>query len=299
MTALFNRNLLLLAVFVLGSCTSSKKDNSFSITFKSLEGEPLAQVGNLTFSVEELKEDFQERQGTFRGAANLNTDKARSDYLDTQVTQEAMFQKAVSMGLQNKLSVKRNIKKIIVEAFMREELDKAQTNFVASEEMIKEHYEKNPNLYNREEAIKVGYIAIPFEADQAKAKQAATMIHKKALATIKTGNAHAFAKVPMEMKDELGKMGISTVETNETDYLAQSEFDKKFGVGSFQSIKNSGEVGQVGNMAMVDNNYIITMKTGYRKALNESLEDAKEKITKRLSYEHRGDYYKKLTENLK
>lgn len=298
MTALFNRNLLLLGVLALGSCTSSK-NGDYTITLKSQKGEPLTQVGNLTFTVEELRHDFLERQGSFKGAPNLNTDKTRSEYIENQVTQEAMFQEAVSLGILDEADVRRDVKKIVVQKYMRKKLEEAQAKFVATEEMMKDHYQKNSNLYNRDEAIKVAFISIPFGNDQAKAKQAAVLLHKKAMTTVKNGNTTAFSKLAMDNSDAIGKLGVSTVETNETDYLTQADFDKKFGSGSFESVKKTGEVGQVGSMASVNNYYIIVMKTGYRKALNETFEQAKDKITKRLSYENRGDYYKKMVEELK
>lgn len=284
---------------MLSACTSKKNNGDYTMTLKSTPGEPLTKVGSITFSVEELRQDFAERQGTFKGNPNLNSDKARSDYLENQVTQEAMFQEAVSLGYLDKSDVKRDLKKVVVQKYMRDMLEKSQTDFAPTEEMMKEHYEKNQNLYNRGEEVKVAYISIPFGDNQAGAKKAATLLHKQALTTVKKGSQTMFSKVPMNNKDALSEMGVATVETNETDFMGQDEFDKKFGAGSFESIKKTGEVGQVGSLASVNNYYIIIMKTGYRKALNETMEQAKDKIVKRLSYENRGEYYKKMLEDLK
>jgi hypothetical protein len=299
MTSVFGKNFLLLGVLVFSACTGSKRDNGFSVTLKSRQGEPLTQVGNVTFTVEELREDFLERQGSFKGAPNLNTDKTRSEYIENQVTQEAMFQEAVALGYLDKADVRRDFKKVVVQKFMRDKLEESQTNFVATDEMMRDHYTKNQNLYNRDESIKVAYISVPFGANKENAKKAAALLQKSAMATVKNGNSAAFSRVPMDNADAVGKLGVSSVETNETDYLTKLEFEKKFGAGSFDSVKNSSEVGQVGVVAAVNNVYILTMKTGYRKALNETLEQAKDKITKRLSYENRGEFYKKMVEELK
>ncbi len=290
---------LLLSALVLSSCTSSKNEGGYTVTFKSQKGDPLAQVGSTTFTVDELREDFLQRQGNFKGSPNLNTDKTRSEYLENQVTQEAMFQEAVSLGYLDKPNVRRDVKKIVVQEYMRNKLEEAQTKFEPTEQMMKDHYDKNQKLYNRGEALKVGFISVPFGSNQANAKKAATLIHKDALAKVKNGNAATFSRVPMDNQDAISALGISTVETNESDYLEKAEFEKKFGAGSFDSVKSTGEVGQVGSMASVNNYYIVMMKTGYRKALNETYEQAKEKISKRLAYENRGDYYKTLVEELK
>src|SRR5580704_10243787 len=89
-----------IAALVMIGCTkgSRRQNGDVVVTFKQSKGEALAQVGKTTLTVEEMSADFMERQGQFKGAANLNTDKAREDYIENQVIQEAMFQEAVEQN---------------------------------------------------------------------------------------------------------------------------------------------------------------------------------------------------------
>jgi hypothetical protein len=246
-----------------------------------------------------LKEDFLVRQGQFKGAPNLNTDKARNDYIENQVIQEAMFQEALKLGYAEQPDLKRNFKKLVVQKWSSDQLANAQKDFVPSEEQMQEHYNKNLNLYNRDEAAKVAYISIAFGEQKAKAKAIASEIHKDALATVKNANAKEFARLPIKQAAKGVDLAKIAIETNETDYLEKPAFESKFGPNVFDSIKNIENFGQISPLITTDKAFVIMMKTGFRKALNESLADAKPKIIKRLAYEGRSEFYKKLVEELR
>lgn len=269
------------------------------VTFKQQKGEPMAHVGATTLTVEEMRTDFQERQGTFKGAPNLNTEKARDDYMENQVMQEAMFQKAIALGYFDRADVKRDVKKIVVQKFVRDKLEAAQAQFVPTEQQLQEHYDKNQNFYNRAESVKVAFISIPFGANKDKAKEIATAIHKDAVATVKNSNTREFARLAMKHAPTIKSGTQISLETNETDYLDQAAFEAKFGPGSFEPVKNVKDMGEFTPLLTTENAYVILMKTGFRKPLNETLAEAKPKITKRLAYESRNDYYKKLMEELR
>lgn len=269
------------------------------ITIKAKQGDALAEVGKVTLTVEEMQQDFLERQGHFRGAPNLNTEKARNDYIENQVIQEAMFQEAVKLGYFDKSDVKRNIKKIVVQSLMRDKLEEAQKQFVPTEEQMQEHYNKHINLYKRDEAVKVAFISIPFGKDITATKKAASAIQADALVSVKNANSRQFGRLAMKHTDKLSGLGNMGIETNETGYLEQSDFDKKFGKGSFDSIKSMENIGQISSLMTTDKAFVIMMKTGYRKQLNETVADAKEKIAKRLSYENRSEIYNQYVEGLR
>jgi hypothetical protein len=269
------------------------------IVFKAKDGQALAQVGKVTLTVDEMKTDFLERQGQFKGAPNLNTDKARNDYIENQVVQEAMFQEAIAEGYFDRPDVKRDLKKIVVQRLMRDKLESAQTGYEPSDAQIKEHYEKNANLYNREEAVKAAYLSVPFGSNKAKTKEIAVQLHNDAVSKVKNANTKAFSRLAMDYAPKLNGVSNVSIETNETDYLEKAAFDGKFGANAFDAAKAAPTIGQIAPLIVTDNAYIIMMKTGYRKNLNETLEEAKPKIVKRLSYENRGETYKKYLEELK
>jgi len=209
-----------------------------------------------------------------------------------------MFLDAIEQNYFDLPEVQRDVEKIVVQRLMRSKLEKAQEAFVPTEEQIKDHYEKNPNLYNREEAIKVAYISIPFGKDKDKAKEVASLIHKEATDIVKNSNNKAFSRLAIKHADKITALGSGSTETNETDYLDKAGFESKFGPGVFASIGGTQAIGQVGPLTMTDKGYLIMLKTGYRKALHETLEEARPKITKRLAYDSRGDFYKKYKEEL-
>lgn len=291
--------LTIATALVISGCTKNSGQNDTTIVFKHQKGQPLAQVGKVTLTVEEMKTDFLDRQGQFKGAPNLNTDKARNDYIENQVVQEAMFQEAVLAGYFDHPDVRRDVKKIVVQRLMRDKLENAQNTYEPSEQEIKDHYEKNPNFYNREEAVKVAYIKVPFGDNKAKSKEVAHQLHKEALAKVKNANTKAFGRLAIDFAPKISGVNNLSIETNETDYLDKNGFDGKFGANSFESIKGMEATGQIAPIVTTDNAYVVMMKTGYRKSLNETLEEAKPKIVKRLAYENRGEVYKKYLDELR
>lgn len=287
----------LIMVLFIGCKPGSSGDSV--IVFKQQKGDPIAEVGKTILTVEDMRADFLERQGTFRGAPNLNTEKARNDYIENQVLQEAMFQEALKLGYADRKDIMRNVKKIFVQTLVRDKLDTAQAQFEPTEAQMLEHFNKNANLYNRGEAIKVAYISIPFGSDQAKSKEIASAIHKDAMASVKNGNTREFARLAMRYATKISSTVKLSIETNETEYLEKEAFESKFGKVSFDSLKSQGDIGQVYPLVESDKAFIVMLKTGFRKALNESFAEAKSKIVKRMAYDNRNEFYKKFTEDLR
>jgi hypothetical protein len=286
------------ALLIATGCTKGK-DGEIVIHMKQQSGgKTLAQVGKINLNLESLREDFLQRQGQFRGAPNLNNDKTRNDFVESQVMQKAMFLDAIEQNYFDLPEVRRDVEKIVVQRLMRNTLEKAQETFVPTEEKIKEHYEKNPNLYNREEAIKVAYISIPFGNNKDKTQAVANLIHKDAVETVKNSNSKAFNRLAMKYAEKFGGLGNISVETNETDYLDKNAFESKFGAGTFAAVGGTNAIGHVVPVTTTEKGFLVMLKTGYRKAMNETLEEARPKITKRLAYDSRGDFFKEYKEQL-
>lgn len=290
----------LMAMFAT-SCTkgSDKAGADFNFTIKASQGQALAQVGKTILTLEELSDDFLARQGTFRGAPHLNTERKRTEFVENSVIQRAMFLEGIELGLMNDPQVKRDFEKIIVQKLMRDKLTKAQEEYVPTEEEMKEHYEKNPNFYNREEAVKVAYFAIPFGQNKEDAKKLASDLQKDAKTTVKNANTKEFARLAIKHAQlAMSKLKVS-LETNESSFLEKSDFDTKFGKESFDMVNKMESMGDVGPVLTTDTGFYVVMKTGYRKALKETFEEAKPKIQKRIAYEQRGKVYEKYVAELR
>lgn len=292
--------LSLSTVVIAMSCTQSGKSGAdIKLTIKNQKGEPLAHVGDTVLTLEELSNDFLDRQGTFRGAPHLNTEKKRIDYVENAVTQRALFLEGISLNLLDDPSVKRDLEKIVVQKLIRDKLAKVQEEYKPTEEEIKKHYDENPNLYNRQEAAKVAYFAIPFGDDKNNAQKLAQALLKDAKENVKNANIKEFARLAMKhAQQNNGKMKIS-LETNESSFLEKSDFEAKFGKESFDIINKLEKVGEMGPLLTTENSYFVVMKTGYRKALNESIEEAKPKIEKRIAFDQRGKVYENYVNDLR
>jgi hypothetical protein len=283
------------------SCTkgADKAGSAINFTIKPTTGEPLAQVGKTILTVEELSEDFLARQGTFRGAPHLNTERKRNEFVENAVIQRTMFLEGIELGLMNDPQVKRDLEKIIVQKLMRDKLTQAQESYVPTEVEMKEHYDKNPNLYNRPEAVKVAFFAIPFGENKEGAKKLAMDLQKDAKATVQNANTKEFARLAMKHAQlAMNKIKVA-LETNESSFLEKSDFDAKYGKDSFDMVNKMEKIGDVGPVLTTDANFYVVMKTGYRKALSETYEEAKPKIQKRIAYEQRGKVYEKFVAELR
>jgi hypothetical protein len=288
-------------VAVINGCNKSKNGGELVIKMKSSpSGQSLAQIGEISLSVDELRQDFLDRQGTFRGAPHLNTEKKRTEYIENQVMQWALFQEAIELDYFNKdLEVKRNIIKMTVQKLMRDKLSEAQDSYVPNDEELKAYYEKNPIHFNREDALKVAFIAVPFGADQKSAESVAQLLFKDATEKIKDANIKEFARLAINFAQSNKAGSSGKLETNESDYLEREAFDAKFGKDAFTKISDLKGDGQLGPLLSSNNSYYIVMKTGSRKKLNESFEEAKPKIAKRIAFEKRGEVYEKYLADIR
>src|SRR5437879_3674712 len=207
------------------------------ITMKAEPGEPLAQVGDITLSLEDMRKNFLDTQGSFRNAPHLNTEKKRNEYVETQVIQLAMFQEAIKDGIFNDPKIKRDIQKLVVQHAMRKKLADVQDSYVATDEEMKEYYEKNPIHFNRNDAMKIAYIAVPFGTDPKGAQKVAGLLHKEAATTIKDANIKEFARLAINFAQSNAAGSSGKLETNESEYLEKDAFEAKLGKDSYDQIK--------------------------------------------------------------
>lgn len=287
-------------IFGAGACQKgSNKD--IVITIKQGEGEPLAQVGNFTLTVEELKKKFQQRQGSFQGAAHLNTDKKRAEFVENAVTQKVLLLEAIEKGITNDPEVIEAYEKAAVQKMLRDLITEAQANYAPTEEEMKEYYDKNTSYFKHGEAFKIAYLAVPVGSDKKKAKEIAQKLQIEATKNIKNSDTREFARLAMKFaQDPKNKaQGNFSIEANESAYLEKEAFEEKFGKDSFATVKGVEILGSIGPILSTDTTLVVFMKTGERAQLDESFADAKAKIVKRLSFEKRGQIYENLISSRK
>lgn len=278
------------ALLLVGSCQKfGKKDTT--IVFKQAEGEALASVGDVTLTVEELKQDFLDRQGTFKGAPHLNTEKKRKEYVESQVMQEALWQEALKKGYFDNPKLRNTVKKLVTQQFVRDLLTEAQEKYSPTKEEMKDYYDKNPSHFNHEEAVKMAYLSVPFNKDKAKALKIAQKLQIDASKTVKNSDTREFARLAMRNAQEGKNFGNFSINASETSFMEKAECEAKFGKGSYDMVNSAGTIGDIGPLLSSDDSYYVFMKTGKREKLNQSLEDAESKIKKKLGFEKRGQIY--------
>ena len=281
-------------------CTknAAKSDSEVVIKFTYPKGDTLAQVGGTSLSLEFLKEDFLSRQGTFKGAAHLNTEEKKKEFVTNEVLKEAMFQEAVKLGYFEDPAVQRDVKKIVVQKLIQKTLETSQNEYKPTEEEMKTYYDNNQNLFSRKEAFKLSYINVPYGDDKAKAKKIADGLHKDATTKQLNGNTNEFIKLALKYMTDT-KAGAVKVESGHADFQEQAMLDGKFGPGVFEKVKQTNELGKVTEVIAGSSGYLIMMNNGYRKDVNESFDESKEKISKKLAFDNRGKIYEKYTDELR
>lgn len=290
--------LFLLGMVGLIGCHKNDNNKTITIELKQQGEEPIAEVGGKILTLDSMAKDFISRQGNFRGAEQFNNEKYKKDYIEDRVLEQAMFLEAIELGYFDKVELQRDIKKLVIQRLMRDKLKEAQESFSPTEEEIKEHYGSNKNLYNRTEAIKMGYISVS-SADKKAAQKIAKEIYEKANSRVKNGNKNEFNKLFSEYSKAYKDNRNIVVEGREIEYMEHDEFDKEFGKGAFSKLKSVDKTGAIGPVLVNKEIFYVPMKTGYRKEVNESIADAKERIVKRLANDYRGEFYKIFTDGLR
>jgi hypothetical protein len=229
MLKVFSRISLVGFILFTGACTSKlseKSNKGISVLIPAQQGEALAQVGNITLTLEGMSADFLDRQGRLKGAPHLNTKKRRTDYVENQVIQEAMFQEAIAQGYFSDPSVLRNVKKIVVQKLMRDKLESGQKAFVPTKSQMQEHYNKNLNLYKRDEAIKTSYLFVPYGANRKKSLERAGKLKTLAKRTVKRANNKSFGDIVKKNGKFLPGATAEERSSGNTGYLGKDQIAK-------------------------------------------------------------------------
>lgn len=285
-------------LFMLVGCQKGgQSGNEIVLRLKHPDGQTLVKVGSLSLSDKYFADDFISRQGTFLGAPHLNSPEKRQEFVKNQAKQEALLLEALESGiLENEAAVTRDVKKTIVTAYLRNKLQKAQEGYTASAEEIKKYYEENPTQFNRGEAVRVSYLLVPYGDNKNKAKELVQKAEKEIKTKVSKGNTKQFSQIAMGLTTSVA--GRSTVETADSGLVEKESFETKFGPNLFSKLMEIQEIGAVTPFYEASNGYVIFMKTGGRKAIQESLEEASQKISRKLAFEKRGQIYEQQMADL-
>lgn len=285
-------------LFMLVGCQKGgQSGNEIVLRLKHPDGQTLVKVGSLNLSDKYFAEDFVSRQGTFLGAPHLNSPEKRQEFVKNQAKQEALLLEALESGvLENDPAIIRDVKKTIVTAYLRGKLQKAQDGYTPTQEEIKTYYDNNQAQFNRGEAVRVTYMMVPYGDNKAKAKELVQKAEKEVRAKVTKGNTKQFSQIGMSLATS--SAGKTTVENADSGLIEKEAFETKFGPNLFGKLADIEEIGTVTPSFETTNGYVIFMKTGGRKAMKETLEDASQKISRKLAFEKRGQIYEQQMTDL-
>lgn len=257
----------------------------------------VAQIGNSAITIADFKGYLSERPLPKQGRISEEDVVKR---LDEMALEEVLYKEAIRLKLDQDPKVRMNIRQILSQKLIRDQVIQKFKNMEVTEKELKEYYDQHWYEYNRPEQVRLAdiFIAVsPGDSDDKKAemKKKAETVLTEALKT--KGNRMAFSQLIREHSDthskyQKGDTGFFDIEGNPVGIdiaLAKTAFE----------IEKNGSI--CDHVIPTPDGYHIIMRIGKRSAVHRSFDTVRNQIKQRIRLENyqtkRLDYVDTLKKN--
>jgi peptidyl-prolyl cis-trans isomerase C len=249
---------------------------------------PVAKVNGMVITVGDMEEAMAGQSPMFR--QEFANPEKKKELLDRLVKTQLMAEEAKKRGY-NKDPEVLSIAKNKLASLMHRQLMKSAESVVPSDEDLKKYYDENIDDYHKPEKMRARHILI-------KDKEAAEALLKDVLK--KKPELHEFRKIAKdntedeETKKKGGDLGFfpKTEEKSESDPDVPAPI-----VEAVFKLSKNGDVSP--KLVETEQGYHIVMRTGHRKKMDVSFEEAKDRLAVLVKREMRRDTIESDIEKLK
>jgi hypothetical protein len=257
------------------------------------EGEPVAEVGPVQLTSSELTRRLREQSPFAR--AQLADPERRRRFLEGEIQTELLAQEAWRRGLHRDPKVLAEVKRLVVQRLVTQELEGAGKLTVDDAELIAA-YQARESEFNKPERVRLSQIVryADDDGERRAARKLLESVQARVLAAEKKGDPQAFGAAAREhSEDEDSKNG-----GGDLNFLSKDELAERYGA---EVAAHMFERVTIGDMALADapNAVLLFKKTGLRRGTQQSLDVVKTQLRGQVLAEKRTRLYQALVERLK
>lgn len=246
------------------AATSAQRSASATPT----AGKPLVLVQSNTFQITQAEFVSMAAAQGFAGQKDaLGSAEKRQQLLDKMINVNVLAEEAARRGYDKDPEVIA-VKKNRLATLMHNRISSQFDTYFPTEAELRSYYEENNNKYNKPEKVRARHILI---SDQTEAQQLLNQFKQEEV------SQYQFRKIAKEKSEDLrtkAKGGDLAFLTRNTD---DSTIPAKVVEAAFQIKTNGGLYPQ---LVQTRKGFHLVMRTGYRKAMNRSFEEAKDQLIK-------------------
>lgn len=240
-------------------------------------GEVLAKAGEVVITTEELTQRLSQQGSTIM--ERMNDPQRRKQFLQEQVRFELIAQDAWAKGLQDHPDVIQDLKKVMVQRYIKEELERRTSDIKISDTDLANAYDAAHDEFNKPETVRLSQIVrrVASDADRKKAHALLEKLKADILAQEKRNKPNAFAEAARDNSEDEG----TRFGGGELQFMSRKDLEAKYGP---EVAKVAFEQTQVGDMVIADatDAAVLFKKTGLRRAVVRTLEMVKQQVRARI-----------------
>jgi hypothetical protein len=288
-----SRWVIVLFVALVSACDrpadTTPKARPYPAPVVAATGEVLAKAGPVTITTDELTKRMAQ-QGPMV-LQRMDDQARRKQFLQEQVRFELLAQEAWSRGMQDHPDVLQDLKKAMVQRFIRDELEKRSQDTPISDVDLHEAYKASADEYNKPETVRLSQIVrrVSNEGERKKAHLLLEGLKAKILAAEKANKPNAFAEAARDGSDDEGtRMG-----GGELQFMSRKELEAKYGP---EVARVAFEDAKVGDMVIADatDATVLFKKTGLRRAVERTVEMVKPQLRAKIQRERKNAAFEAL-----
>lgn len=271
------------------AATSAPPARPYPTPVVATSGQQLAKAGAVVITTDELAKRLAQQGPMIM--ERMSDQERRKQFLQEQVRFELIAQEAWSKGLQDNPEVIQDLKKLMVQRYIREELDRRTNDANISDSDMHAAYQAAHDEYNKPETVRLSQIVrqVSSDADRKKAHALLEKLKADVIAQEKKNKPNAFAELARDnSEDEATRFG-----GGELQFMSRKELEAKYGP---EVAKVVFESAQVGDMVIADatDATVLFKKTGLRRAVERTLEMVKPQVRARIQRERKNAAFEVL-----
>lgn len=284
---------LLFAACQRGPSEAPKTGSTYPAPQVLAGGEVIAQIGPVTLTTAEIEKRIMQQTPFAR--VQLRDPEQKRRFVENEIRMELLAQEAWRRGLPQDPRVQAEVKRLVVQRLMSDEMDAVGKKLEVSDVEVLEAYKAREAEFNKPDRIRVSQIVRYVEDDGQRkaAKKLLEGLKAQVIAAQKKNDHGAFAEAAREhSQDETSKGGGGDLQ-----FLSKQELTERYGPEVAAYLFDEVQVGDMG-VADAPNAVVLFKKTGLRRGQERTVEQVKPQLRGQLVSEKRGKAFDQLVEEL-
>ncbi len=258
------------------------------------KGETLAVIGPVTLTTGEIERRIMALPALTR--MQLQDQKRRREFVEREVQLEVLAQEAWRRGLQNDPQVIQQLKRVLTQRLIQDEMTKVSADIVVTDGDALKAYEERKSEFVKPPRVRLAQIVryVETERERKAAQKLLGRVRSEVTAKEQNNDVRAFANAVRGYSQDEATRKLG----GDLQFLTREELTERYGEQVASEMFDDASVGDL-SIADAPDAVVLFKKTGVRRGVNRTFDQVRSQVRGQLAQQRRVEAFEAFVDKLR